>query len=243
LRFAEGPFVKFRWPSLLLAIGALHAQTGDQVLLVVNQNDAISREIGDYYRPRRSVPVKNVCFLYSTSQEEISRDTYLRQVERPIAACLQSAGLAEKIIYIALTPGVPLKVDGPGGGMTAEHASVDSELALLYGKLHGTPSPPLRGGVPNPFFMKRSEPFRHSHFPIYLVARLAAFDVAETEAMIDRSLAARNRGKFVIDLSSGDPNGDGWLRTAALLLPASRVVIDETKRVLYDQQDVIGYAD
>jgi uncharacterized protein (TIGR03790 family) len=242
LRFVEGRFVIFRWLSLLLTIGALRAQSGDQVLLVVNRNDPASREVADYYRPRRSVPVKNICFLDSTSQEEISRDVYLREIEQPIAACLEKAGLQEKVIYIALTLGVPLKVDGPGGGMTAEHASVDSELALLYGKLHGMTGLALPGGVPNPFFMKRSEPFRHSRFPIYLVARLAAFDVAETKAMIDRSLAARNRGKFVIDLSSGDPNGDGWLRTAAILLPASRVVIDETKRVLYDQEDVIGYA-
>ena len=52
----------------------------------------------------------------------------------------------------------------------------------------------------NPFFRQRDIPFTHALFPIYLVTRLAAYDVGDVKAMIDRSLAARNRGKFVIDL-------------------------------------------
>jgi len=220
----------------------LYAQSGDQVLLVVNRADPVSRQIADYYRPRRSIPAANVCYLDTTSQEEIPWAAYKSQIEDPVAACLRRASLAEKVLYVALTMGVPLKVDGPGSGLASERASVDSELALLYGKLHGAPFN-RAGAVANPFFMKRGEPFRHPRFPIYLVARLAAYDLAEAKAMIDRSLAARNRGKFVIDLSNtGDQPGNGWLRTAAILLPANRVLIDETARVLYDQRDVIGYA-
>jgi len=33
--------------------------------------------------------------------------------------------------------------------------------------------------------MKRDEPFRHPRFPIYLVTRLAAWDLADVKAMID----------------------------------------------------------
>jgi uncharacterized protein (TIGR03790 family) len=220
---------------------SLWAQTGSQVLLVVNRRDTASVEVAKYYRPRRSIPLKNVCFLETTSQEEISFGVYQNEIEKPIAQCLGKAGLRERVLYIALTMGVPLKIEGASSASATERSSVDSELALLYGKLHGT-SFQRAGSVPNPFFGKRSEPFRHPRFPIYLVARLAAFDVAETKAMIDRSLAAHNQGKFVLDLSTGDKNGDGWLRTAAVLLPPSRVVLDDTKRVLYDQQDVIGYA-
>jgi uncharacterized protein (TIGR03790 family) len=230
---------------LLLGLAFLAAglaQTGAEVLLVVNRKDAASREVADYYRPRRSVPVGNVCWLDATTQEEISWDVYLDQIEKPIAACLDRGGLTEKILYIVLTMGVPLKVTGGGRGFGVEHASVDSELALLNAKLHGAKIN-RAGMLPNPFFGKRDEPFRHPRFPIYLVARLAAFDVAEVKAMIDRSLAAQNRGKFVIDLTTSrkDPAND-WLQTAAILLPASRVVIDQTSQVLYDQHDVIGYA-
>ena len=36
--------------------------------------------------------------------------------------------------------------------------------------------------------MQRDAPFRHSAFPIYLVTRLAGYDLADVKAMIDRSL-------------------------------------------------------
>jgi len=119
---------------------------------------------------------------------------------------------------------------------------VDSELTLLYSKLHGSRFD-RAGAVHNPFFGKRNSPFLHPQFPIYLVTRLAANDLADVEAMIDRSLAARNRGMFVIDASSpANGDGDNWLRVAALLLPAGRVLLDDTPNVLYGQRNVIGYA-
>jgi uncharacterized protein (TIGR03790 family) len=180
--------------------------------------------------------------LSTTSEEEISWQVYQDQIERPISDCLTKAGLTEKVLYIATTMGVPLKVDGPGSGLLSEHASVDSELALLYSKLKGA-THSRSGGVPNPFYMKRDSPFTHPQFPIYLVTRLAAYDFADVKAMIDRSLAAHNRGKFVIDMNSPrDEPGNNWLRNAAMLLPKDRVVLDATVKVLYNQTDVIGYA-
>lgn len=226
---------------LAFAVSVIHAQTGQQVLLVINQRSPASRAVGEYYRPRRSVPSTNVCLIDTLTEEEIPWDVYRQQIELPVARCLEHARLQEKIFYIVLTMGVPLKVTGAGGGMATEHASVDSELTLLYAKMHGT-AVNRPGGLSNPFFQKRDEPFRHPRFPIYLVARLAAFDVPEAKLMIDRSLAARNRGKFVIDLSAPSGEGNDWLQTAAVLLPASRVTIDQSPRVLYDQHDVIGYA-
>jgi len=228
---------------LVLAVPCLRAQTGQNVLLVVNRNNALSRQVADYYRPRRAVPDANVCYLETTSAEEIDWKTYQEQIERPVGKCLTKAGLEEKVLYIVTTLGVPLMVQGSGGSLLeAEHSSVDSELALLYGKLKGARFE-RKGTVPNPFFKKRDVPFRHPQFPIYLVTRLAAYDLADVKAMIDRSLGARNRGKFVIDLRSDtDEPGNDWLRDAAILLPAARVIVDETPSVLYGQKDVIGYA-
>jgi uncharacterized protein (TIGR03790 family) len=228
---------------LLLVLGScLHAQTGENVLLVVNRNAPLSRQIADYYRPRRSVPVRNVCTIDVTSDEEITWKVYEEQIERPIGNCLKTVGLVEKVLYIVTTMGVPLKVEGPGSRQLSERASVDSELALLYSKLKGTRYS-RTGGVPNPLYMRRDSRFQHPIFPVYLVTRLAAYDLADVQAMIDRSLQAHNRGKFVIDLQSDkDEPGNDWLRTAAMLLPAGRVVLDETTRPLYNQTDVIGYA-
>ena len=58
---------------LLAAASLLPAQSGENVLLVVNRYDPSSVEIGDYYRPRRSVPVGNVCTLEETRVLATSR--------------------------------------------------------------------------------------------------------------------------------------------------------------------------
>ena len=59
-------------------------------------------------------------------------------MEQPVGDCLRNGNLQEKVLYIVLTLGVPLKVSGPGSGTGTEACSVDSELALLYAKLKGT---------------------------------------------------------------------------------------------------------
>lgn len=220
---------------------ALLAQTGAQVLLTGNRNSAESRQIVDYYRQRRSIPAANICWLSTTTDEEISWNAYLTGIEGPVGDCLKKAGLQDKILYIVLTLGTPLKIDGTNGGM-ATRGSVDSELALLYAKLKGAKFE-RAGTVRNPFFGIRDAPFRHPQFAIYLVTRLAGYDVADVKAMIDRSLRARNVGKFVIDAGpDGESRGNAWLRTASILLPASRVKLDMTAQPLYNEKNVIGYA-
>ena len=78
---------------------------------------------------------------------------------------------------------------------------------------------------------------------MYLVTRLAAYDLEGVKAIIDRSMHAVNQGKFVIDTESPEPKeGDSWLREAANLLPKDRVIFDGSYKVIYDQTGVIGYA-
>jgi len=227
----------------LICAAALHAQGGESVLLVVNHADNLSRRIADYYIPKRGIPLKNVCRLnIPAATEEISWDAYTEQIERSVARCLIKAGLREQVLYIVTTMGVPLKVNGSGEGQVTEACAVDSELALLYSKMKGKQFPRV-GAVPNPFYRQKDQPFTHARFPIYLVTRLAGYDFEDVKGIIDRSLAARNQGKFVFDLKSGDDApGNSWLRTAALSLPRERVVMDESIKVLTGEKDVIGYA-
>jgi uncharacterized protein (TIGR03790 family) len=221
---------------------SLRAQSGENVLVVVNRNDPTSVQIGEYYQSRRSVPAANICRIGTVADENISWQTYESEIEHPIADCLKRAGLQEKVLYIVTTLGVPLKMtDGEGGPMT-ENASVDSELTLLYARMKGA-TYPRAGPLRNPYFGERAAPFRHPAYPIYLVTRLSGWNFAEVRAMIDRALAARNRGKFVIDTRGPEENdGDNWLRTAASLLPPDRVVLENTRAVLFGMKDVIGYA-
>ena len=224
-------------------VAAASAQTPDEVLVVVNRQSAESREIGQYYMHRRAIPPGNFCTIDTAPVEEIDRATYRTAIEEPIGKFLKKRNLQEKILYIVTTKGVPLRVTGKDGNtMQAEVAAVDSELTLLYKVLHGT-AVALPGPAPNPFFRQRDAPFRHPLFPMYMVTRLAAYDMAEMKGLVDRALLARNTGNFVIDTRAGDTTaGNQWLRTAALLLPKDRVVIDDSAAVLKSQKNVIGYA-
>ena len=231
---------------LILAQQILGGQTVANVLLVVNDASRLSRDIGQYYASRRSVPSANICHIRTVTTEDVTREQYDREIATPIAACLTRNHLTEQILYIVTTGGVPLRIPVAAGGpqgMQAEAASVDSELALLYFDITREQHHPLAGPARNPFFGKRDAKFTHSEFPMYLVTRLAAYDLAGVKAIIDRSLQAANRGKFVIDMKDPGPQeGDFWLRQAANLLPKDRVIFDESARVIYDQSGVIGYA-
>jgi uncharacterized protein (TIGR03790 family) len=224
------------------AAAAAFCQSADNVLVVVNQSSPLSQSIAEYYVLRRHIPAGNVCRLSVKPDEEVLRDDFQAKVVEPIAGFLRAKHLEEKVLYIVTTAGLPLRVPGHGARLMSETASVDSELTLLYSDMRGHPhaSP---GGIHNPFFGKINAPFRHPEFPIYLVTRLAGYDLTDVKGIIDRALAARNRGKFVIDLKASDKTeGNGWLRQAARQLPKDRVLLDESREVLYNQTDVIAYA-
>lgn len=221
--------------SLLSLISA------DQVLVVVNQASALSKTTAEYYVTRRHVPLDHLCRIDAPAVEEIARGVYDKQVAAPIAACLKSRNLIEKILAIVTTAGVPLRIAGTGEGMQTTIASVDSELSLLYADLHHRPHP-LPGPYANPFYNSTSE-FRHPQFPMYLVTRLTGYDFADIKGLVDRASGSKNTGKFVIDLKVHDNTpGNSWLRAAADALPKDRVILDESDRVLLNEHDVIGYA-
>jgi len=235
-----------------LGVTPLFGQGPENVVLIVNDSSALSREIGEYYARRRGIPMRNICHLRTTDSEDIPRADYYREIAGPVAVFLAKSGLTESILYIVTTAGVPLRIPATAGsGMDSDGAAVDSELTLLYSDMHRKTLHGLRGPIPNPFFGKRDAVFSHPQFPVYLVTRLAAYDFEGVKGLIDRSVeateaaahGAANRGKFVIDLrSSGDESGDAWLRDAAIRLPKDRVVFDDSSHVVYDETGVIGYA-
>jgi uncharacterized protein (TIGR03790 family) len=229
-----------------MASQVLTAQTVANVLLVVNDASKLSRDIGQYYAVKRGVPPRNICHLRTIETETISREQYDREISAAITACLVRNSLTEQILYIVTTGGIPLRVAGTassGAEMEADNAAVDSELALLYSDIKQGHSHPIKGPVPNPYFGQRDAKFARAQFPIYMVTRLAAYDLAGVRALIDRSLNAANQGKFVIDLKSADnQEGNSWLRQAANMLLKDRVILDASDSVLYDQTAVIAYA-
>ncbi len=219
-----------------------HAQGPTNVLVVVNDKSALSRNISEYYVGKRAIPLKNVCHLQTSEAEDIARPDYDRQIATPIAGCLRRELLTEQILYMVTTQGVPLRIQG-SDGVNGDVAAVDSELALLYADLRSGKPHSVAGPLRNPFFGKADDKFTHAEFPMYLVTRLAAYDFTGVKAIIDRSLLAKNVGKFVIDLKSDDDEqGNDWLRNTVIRLPTNRLVFDESTTVVYKQTDVIGFA-
>ncbi len=226
----------------LLALNNIALAPGPEaVLLVVNRASPVSAQIGEYYAQRRGIPRSNVCLIDTLPDETISRAVHDKAIAAPVAACLKKRSLVESVLFIVTTLGVPLRISG-SGGQQGDQASVDSELAALYEDLHGAPHR-LSGPIANPFFRRVLQPMKHPDVPLYLVCRLAAYDVSEVKQMIDRSLEATNRGRVVLDMKSNDDQeGNNWLWNAALLLPKGRFVLDQSTEVVTGERDVIGYA-
>src|ERR1019366_9177163 len=133
---------------LLLMASAALAQTPGEVLVVVNRRSATSRQIGGYYVHKRDIPLANLCVIDTAPEETIERPVYDKEIETPVGQFLKKQGLQEKILYIVLTGGVPLRINGAGAKLRSDASSVDSELTLLYSRLRGVVVP-LAGPVRN----------------------------------------------------------------------------------------------
>jgi uncharacterized protein (TIGR03790 family) len=226
------------------------AQTGDNVLVVANTSAAGSVEIAERYVAARKVPADHLLRVKASSAVQIARDEYEREIQEPVSAWLFKNAAQDRILYIVLTRGMPLRIAGTAG-RSGTTASVDSEMAVMYRRLTGAPVAP-NGPVPNPYFLadgavEQAKPFTHAAFDIYLVTRLDGFTVADALALIDRGLAPARTGRIVLDEppSTGDLRST-WFDAAATRLAASgladRVVHDATSRALTKEADVLGYA-
>jgi uncharacterized protein (TIGR03790 family) len=228
--------------AVSLAAPGASGQTPAQVLVVVNKQSPVSIAIGEYYMGKRGIAADNLCTIDVPAEENIARARYETDIEAVIGKFLARKKLTESILYIVTTQGVPLRVPGTGEKLLNTGASVDSELTLLYQKLHGAKIP-LEGPFANPFFQKRDSPFRHPQIAIYMVTRLAGYDMNDMKALVDRALMARNAGRFVIDVRADNSTpGNQWLRAAAMLIPKDRVILDDSPKVLSGLKGVIGYA-
>lgn len=214
---------------------SLFAQTGENVLLIVNEESMVSRRIGDLYAGLRDVPGHNRCSVRTEPEETITRDTYRREIEEPVQACLADTS---GIFYLVTTKGVPLRVSG-SMGQGGDASAVDSELTLA-GRDEGHN---LAGWIANPLFRQRYADFSAEKHRIHLVTRLTGYDFDDVKAMLDHSVGAKNHGVIVLDTAPIQPaSGNDWMRRAARALPLERVELDQRNDVVYDRENVLLYA-
>jgi uncharacterized protein (TIGR03790 family) len=237
--------------ALLAAPRVAIAQSAENVAVVVNEASPASVRIGEYYVKKRAVPDSNVIRIRTHTGETIERDAYLSTIEAPIAAALTRGALQDRILYVVLTKGIPLRLNG-SAGQNGTIASVDSELTLLYLRMvTGQPTPAV-GRVANPYFLgtrtiREAARFTHRAQPMYLVTRLDAFSVEDVFAMIDRAQAPASEGVIVLDQRGGFDagTGDDWLAEAARRLQdlghAARIALDTSINPAAPTKQVLGY--
>jgi uncharacterized protein (TIGR03790 family) len=211
--------------ALALVPQSAEAQTGANVLVVINHASSASEAIGHQYAERRGVPEHNLCVLELPLDESVNREVYDAQIEQPIWACIANRQAQDRILYIVLTKDVPIRISGTSG-RSGTNASVDSELTLLYRRRTGE-SVPVVGFVPNPYFAGATasatvEPFTHRARDIYLVTRLDGYTLQDALALIDRAAAPTADGVFVLDKRAPEADliPNRWLGAAAERLTA-----------------------
>jgi uncharacterized protein (TIGR03790 family) len=226
------------------------AQTAANVLVVINEASPDSIRIGEYYAAKRGVRSDHVVRIQAPVADGLERGDYLRTIEVPIADWLSRYRLQDDVLYLVLTKGVPLRINGTGN-RDGTLASVDSELTLLYRKLTGQPQS-LVGRVENPYFLgdapvAQAKPFLRARSDIYLVTRLDGFTADDAIALIDRGAAPETRGAIVLDEKATfmDRGGDRWLEDTANRLfedhENASVLHESTRTVAATPDPVLGY--
>lgn len=234
----------------LVSAAAAFAQSGVNILLVVNEASAESDRIAEHYARVRVVPRDQILRVKVDVADEIERSVFDAQIQVPIANWIQQRAAQDRILYIVLTKGIPLRIRGtPGRDGTV--ASVDSELTLLYRRLVGD-SPPVVGRCANPYFLDTSpvaqaNTFSHEVSDLYLVTRLDGYTVEDVIGLIDRGAVPVREGRILLDQEYQlvEALGNKWLRVAADRLTSSgfanQVVLESTSLVLSGQKNVLGY--
>ena len=205
---------------LLLAPLTAQGQSAENVAVVINELSADSRRIGEHYAQARRIPDVNVFRIEAPLEEEIDRNAFDTTIEQPLATAIKRAGLQDRLLYLVLTKGVPLRVKGTSG-LDGTQTSVDSELTLLYPATKVNPSSwPAMSRIL--YFLGAREidavrPFSHRDHDIYLVTRIDAFTVDEALALVERAQAPTADGRVVLDQRAGaaSQQGDEWMARAA----------------------------
>ena len=226
------------------------AQSGANVLLVVNEQSADSGRIANHYARVRGVPPDQILKVNVDVADEIDRPVFEASIQAPIARWLQQHAAQDRILYIVLTKGIPLRIRG-SADREGTRASVDSELTLLYRRMTGADATPA-GRLANPYFLgakplDQAAAFGRKGSNIYLVTRLDGYTVEDVIALIDRGAAPVQEGRILLDQQGGTASqaGDAWLKLGADRLAAaglgSRVTLDSSPGVATGEKNLLGY--
>ena len=244
--------------GLLLTVGRCIAGGGPKnVLVVVNDNSPVSQRIAAYYKEKRAIPDRNICHIQCSADELVTKTECENNIVIPIRNFITNSGVHDRIDYIVLTKGIPLKAsynDTPWFGPV----SVTSVLTCV-----GVPSiisfctnpygPTAYPTAPEQYFTHQ---LTFSGKNYYAVTRLDAYTEEQVYSMIDDSVDAQAQtglflldGRYVSDPNSGEGKANTRLRDANhnLRTAGYTTYYDDTtfdsliNEFVGGQQNVMGY--
>ncbi len=213
---------------LALSIRALAGGGPENVLVVVNDESAESLEVAHYYMHRRGIPRHHVVHLRLEQKRWLALDdftAYTALVEVPVKRW-RAANPASPITTLVLCRHVPVRaplaLPADGKAPTDFHKSIAHLLATM-----DATRPVARDATAltldglrrhlggNPYYGAKGSLDPRApvapDYPLFCVTCLNAFDVADTKAMIDRSVesdAAVPKGTVYLGRSAkDDPRG------------------------------------
>ena len=228
--------------ALFFGCSLTYQDPAERVLVVINQASMESTEVGSYYRAKRNVPRDNVLFIDVSRTEEITTSEYTSAIETKVRDKIKS--LRNKIDFIVLTKGVPIRVKEGGYAVDALLAGMN----LTFKPIDKPEEDVIRRAI-NPYFQK-SEAFDSAKFGFYLVTRLDGYTTEDAKRLVDNSLAAKpDKGPFFFDEADNRKNG-GYLEMQETLSKAAEVLkgkgfesqVEATAAFVAPPQPVMGYA-
>lgn len=232
-----------------------------ETAVVFNPDFPGSAELAAYYAEKRRIPKERLIGLRCPQEDSMSREEFDAQLRQPLLRAFQSKGwwisrppmpltgdgirapasMSPTVRVLVLMRGVPFQIRRVSQNpkqAEEDEASVDSELTTL-----GLESPPVKGGMRNPYFDQQAR-FPHAQHVtgLLLTGRLDGPDDATVRRMIDDALAAEENGllgRAVIDLAQKNgayQEGEDWLKRAADTFKQAGipVFIDRSAEVLID---------
>jgi uncharacterized protein (TIGR03790 family) len=149
------------------------ALTPDDIAVIVNDNDPLSRQIGKYYQKERHIPETNMIHVqFPSGRTSISREEF-----GPLQAHI-----------LRLTPG-HVQAYAVAWTLPYRVACMSLTSALAFGFDEKYCSPDCGPTAPNPYFNSPSLHPQRDH-DLRPAMMLAGIDFEEVKALIDRGIAA-----------------------------------------------------
>ncbi len=213
------------------------------VAVVVNKSSSVSQQVADYYINARQIPESNVCEIVCPTDELIDWQTCESHIRGPIREFLSRPEMSDRIDFIVLTKGMPLKVDvgDATGSVSLTSILVDTSEPYVDNDSDGKPdnactfaspygplaystwgfTPPVRAFTNKLFNSDEPGDPYDIDKKLHLVTRLDAFDVEDIQQMIDDSMSPAMDGLFLLDRNSSVSGAYGTANNRLGTMPTS----------------------